>query len=272
MKDRVIISAIIFYCCFALFSCKAIINKFAFYPDTKTTLSKQQLPLEVKEIYIETDDKERLHSYWISNTNSKRLLIYFHGNAGNISHRLSDLMQLSKYDVNVLGIDYRGYGKSSGKPSEEGIYLDGKAAYKYALETLGFLQKNIFVFGRSIGTTVAIDISQNKDIAGLILVSPLTSGKAQAKEQGLALFASFAGDSFNNISKIHNIRCPLLVIHGTQDEVIPFSMGKEIFRKAKVIKQFVAIDNAGHNNLSNPKYIKYWEAIFNFLEDTRGLS
>ncbi len=253
-------------CLFSFIGCKAIVNKFVFHPDTTTVLSKEHLPPGVQEVYIETDDNERLHSYLVRNSGSKRLLIFFHGNAGNISHRLPDLVKLSKYDINVLGVGYRGYGKSSGSPSEEGIYLDGEAAYKYAAEPLGFSPGNIFVFGRSIGTTVAVHISQNRDIAGLILVSPLTSGKEQAKEQGFGIFASVAGDSFDNMSKMSNIKSPLLVIHGTRDNIIPFSMGKDLYRNASGKKRFISIEGAGHNDLSDPQYTDYWEAISEFLQ------
>jgi len=225
----------------------------------------ESLPPEVREIYIETDDKESLQSYLVLAQQSNCLLIFFHGNAGNMGHRLSDILRLNKFGINILGVDYRGYGKSTGKPSEEGIYLDGQAAYKYAIEQLGFQPKNIFILGRSIGTTVAIQIAQGKELAGLILVSPLTSGKAHAKAQGLGLFAFIAGDSFNNISRISNVICPLLVIHGENDKVIPFAMGKEIFQKAKVGKTFISIEGAGHNDLSTIGSRKYWGAIKNFI-------
>lgn len=266
MKNGAVISAMMISYLFSFIGCKAIVNKLVFHPDTTSVVSKEHLPPGVQEVYIETDDKETLHSYLVENSGSKRLLIFFHGNAGNISHRLPDLVKLSKYDINVLGVGYRGYGKSSGSPSEEGIYLDGEAAYKYALETLGFSQGNVFVFGRSIGSAVAVHISQNRDIAGLILVSPLTSGKEHAKAQGFGIFSFVAGDSFDNMSKMSNIKSPLLVIHGTSDNIIPFSMGKDLYRNASGKKRFISIEGAGHNNLTDQQYTDYWEAIFDFLE------
>jgi fermentation-respiration switch protein FrsA (DUF1100 family) len=249
-----------------LFNCKGIVNQFAFYPDTQDILPVESLPPGVREIYIETEDKERLQCYQVLDYQSNCLLIFFHGNAGNMGHRLSDILRLNKFGINILGVDYRGYGKSTGKPSEEGIYLDGQAAYKYATKQLGFPSKNIFILGRSIGTAVAIQISQGKELAGLILVSPLTSGKAHAKAHGFGLFAFIAGDSFNNISKVPNIISPLLVIHGEKDKIIPFSMGKEIFQKAEGNKKFVSIERAGHNNLSTVGSRKYWGAIEKFVQ------
>ncbi len=246
--------------------CKPVINAIAFHPDTKNVIPVDKLPQNVQEVFINTTDNIKIQSYFIPNKTSEKLIIYFHGNAGNIGHRLYDLKQLNSFSYNVLGVGYRGYGKSQGKPSEAGIYIDGKSALKYATDSLGFKLNNIYVFGRSIGTTVAINTSQNITLKGLILVSPLTSGKAQARTTGLRPFASLAGNSFNNINKIKNITCPLLVIHGTQDNIIPFSMGKSIFDEAESKKELITISGGNHNNLSTKYAKEYWAAVYNFLK------
>ncbi len=245
--------------------CKPVVNKLAFYPDTKNVLSTDQLPANVQEVFIETEDHIKIQSYFIPNKSSEKILIYFHGNAGNICHRLSDLMQISSFGINVLGVGYRGYGKSQGKPSENGIYLDGKAALNYATQKLCFPTGNIIILGRSIGTAVAINTSQKTNICGLILVTPLTSGEDHAKAQGLGFVSFLAGKSFDNIGKIINVSCPILIIHGTQDNVIPFEMGKKIYNKAKTKKQFVKIEGANHNNLSTKYKKSYWPAIYEFI-------
>ncbi len=265
MKNKMVYFTIILICCFDVGACESIVNHLAFHPDTTTILPVESLPKMVQDIFFTTIDKEKLHGYWVRSTNSKHILIYFHGNAGNIVHRLSDILQYHKLGISVLCVDYRGYGKSTGAPDEEGLYLDGQAAYQYAINRLGFQVQNIFVLGRSIGTAVAVHISQNQKIAGLILVTPLTSGKAHAKSQGFGPFAYIAGNSFDNFSKVINIICPVLVIHGTHDRVIPYSMGLEIFQKAKVEKKLITIDNAGHNDLSDRQYPKYWSSIHNFI-------
>lgn len=245
-----------------LHGCKPVVNKMAFHPDNENVLSTDQLPSNVQEIFIETEDQVKIQSYFIPNKSSDKILIYFHGNAGNICHRLPDLMQISSFGINVLGISYRGYGKSQGKPSEKGIYIDGKATLNYATQRLGFSINNVTLLGRSIGTTVAINTSQNLNIGGLILVTPLTSGKDHAKAAGLGFISSLAGNSFNNIDKIVNVSCPILIIHGTQDNVIPFEMGKRIYNKAKTKKQFVKIEGADHNNLSTKYKERYWPPIY----------
>jgi len=251
----------------SMLGCKPIVNEFAFYPDNVNVIPANKLPNGIQEITINTDDNVKLISIFLPSTKSKKLLIYFHGNAGNIYHRIPSLLQLHSFGVNVIGVSYRGYGKSEGDPSEEGIYLDGEATYQYAVERMGFSKENIILFGRSIGTTVAINIAQNKDIQGIILVTPLTSGEYLAKAIGLGSVASLAEGSFDNITKIESIKSPLLVIHGTSDRIIPYSMGREIFERANVKKEFVKIDGANHNNLHDIYSQKYWPPILRFINN-----
>ncbi|MCF6323275.1 MAG: alpha/beta hydrolase [Gammaproteobacteria bacterium] len=245
--------------------CKSIVNYFAFHPDKVNVIAIENLPPSVKEITITTEDQVKITSLYLPSTGSKKLLIYFHGNAGNIYHRMPGLLHLQKIGFNIIGASYRGYGKSEGSPSEAGIYLDGKAVYQYAIEELDFSAENIIILGRSIGSTVAVDLAQNKKLHGLILVSPLSNGKEQAKASGLGLISAFAGDAFDNLTKIDNLNSPLLVIHGTQDRVVPFSMGEAIFNRAKTEKIFIKIDGAGHNDLQNAYSKEYWTPIFQFM-------
>ncbi len=247
--------------------CKKIVNLFAFHPDSINVIAADKLPLGVEELKIITDDKIKIINLFIPEKQSDKLVIYFHGNAGNIYHCIPSLMQFHDFGINVIGVSYRGYGKSDGKPSEEGIYTDGISVLKYAKNSLGFSEKNIIIVGRSIGTTAAVNTSQNKKIAGLILISPLTSGKAQANNGALSLFSSLAGDSFNNLRKMKNIVAPVLVIHGTNDHVIPYSMGKEIYNAAASKKQLLTIKGAGHNDLHQTYGDQYWEAIQTFLQN-----
>lgn len=247
--------------------CDEIINVMAFHPDTKNVLSVDRLPSGVEEQFISSGDNFKIQSYYLPFKDSDRLLIYFHGNAGNIGHRVYDLMKIRSMGVNVLGISYRGYGKSDGKPSEDGIYADARAALKYSEKQLGFSLDKIIIMGRSIGTTAAVQTAQQLKLAGLILISPLTSGKAQAKTTNLSPLAFLAGDAFNNISKIKNIICPVLIIHGTNDKIIPFRMGEEIYNGLQTKKELVKIEGAGHNDLSIEYYELYWASVKKFLKD-----
>lgn len=246
--------------------CKAVINKLAFHPDNINVVPVNELPTGIHEITVETDDKLKINNLYLPLEESNKIVIYFHGNAGNIYHRIPSLIQLQNFGVNVFGASYRGYGKNEGKPSEAGIYLDGKAVIEYVHKVLGFSHENIIVIGRSIGTTVAVNTTQDIVIGGLILVTPLTSGKAHANAGSLSLLSSLAGNSFDNLSKIKNIKSPIMVIHGTNDRVIPYFMGKEVFDAAMSKKEFVTIGGAGHNNLQDDYAQQYWSAILSFLK------
>jgi fermentation-respiration switch protein FrsA (DUF1100 family) len=253
----------------AVSGCRSLVNTMAFHPDKVTSISQDKLPQNVQEIFIVTTDGIKIQSYFIPDSSSKKIVIFFHGNAGNIAHRLPDLLKIRGFGVSVLGVGYRGYGKSEGKPSEKGIYLDGESALAYAVDTLGFTMNDIYVFGRSIGTTVAVHSAQEKNIAGLILVSPLTSAKEQAKVMGLGSLSFMAGKSFNNIGKIQNITCPVLIIHGDADRVIPYWMSLEMYEKIRTEKELVTICGAGHNDITADSNTQYWEAISVFI--TKGI-
>lgn len=253
------------FCFLMITGCDPVINMMAFHPDTRDGIATDNLPTAVQERFITTRDRIQLQAYFLPEPKSNRLLIYFHGNAGNLSHRLPDLLQIRNMGINTLAVSYRGYGKSQGTPSEEGIYADGEAALEYAVRQLGFPLERIILLGRSIGTTVATHIAQQRKINGLILVTPLTSGKDQATASGLGLISFLAGNAFDNRMKIRQVSCPVLIIHGTSDQVIPYSMGKQLYETANDPKRFVTIPGAGHNNLSTEYSNQYWPTIFQFI-------
>ncbi|MCK4538654.1 MAG: alpha/beta hydrolase, partial [Candidatus Krumholzibacteria bacterium] len=238
-------------------SCNSLINRMTFHPD-RDALPAEQLPADVQEVFFETGDGIKIQAYYLEKPLSRKILIYFHGNAGNISHRLPDLINIHSFNINVLGVSYRGYGKSQGKPSEDGIYIDGAAALEYVTRVLGYDMGNVVVLGRSIGASVAIHISQDIDLGGLILITPLTSAKAYARTTGLGLISSLAGNAFNNIEKIGNVVCPTLVVHGNKDNIISIEMGREIFDRSTAEKRFAEIEGAGHNDLSTIYRGMYW--------------
>ena len=256
--------------CLAATGCKFLVNLMAFYPDRSPAVPVGQLPPGTREITIPTPDNERLQAYFITRSGSPQLLIYFHGNAGNIGHRLPDLQALADMGLNVLGVGYRGYGQSSGRPSEAGIYTDGRAALAYAENELGFAPRRVILLGRSIGSTVAVEIAQGRELAGVVLVTPMTSGRAVARNSGFGPLARLAGNAFDNLSKIERVTAPLLVVHGTADEVIPFDQGRELHAAANPPKQFAAIPGAGHNDISLTADGAYWQVIRHFLAALPG--
>lgn len=249
----------------AVASYPLVINRCAFFPDRQNMLPVEHLPEGVEEIFIATADGERLQCYWLPRPPSDKVLLYFHGNSGNIGHRLPQLRKLAGMGINVLGVGYRGYGKSSGRPSERGIYADGRAALRHVTEEWGFDTGRVILFGRSIGSAVAVEIGRNLSVGAVILVTPLTSGKAVARAQGFGPLAYFAGDKFNNLAKIDQLRAPLLIIHGTEDRITPFYMGQQLYDQAPEPKQLVVIEGGGHNDIGWTAQRDFWDAIKVFL-------
>ena len=247
--------------------CAPLVNKLAFLPDTANTLSVKDLPQNVHEVYINEGSKIRIQCYLLPCPGAKNIVLYFHGNAGNIGRRIPELQKLRADSVAVLGVGYRGYGKSSGRPSEKGIYKDAEAAFRYACDSLGFSQEHVFVMGRSIGTAAAINVTMKKHIAGLILVTPLTNGRAYASAHGLALISFLAGGAFDNLGKAKRLTCPVLVIHGTIDGTVPYDMGRKVFEAIPAEKKFVTIEGGDHNDLEDKDPKAYWGSMRQFLAD-----
>lgn len=265
MKDIVLIIILL---CF-LTSCKSVVDKYAFYPDQKTIILEKDLPAYIHLVTFSTTDKLLLQGLYFQHETNKlntKLLIYFHGNGGNMYHRIKESTQLYDLGINVLVVSYRGYAKSEGKPSELGIYKDGKAALQYAIKSLGYLEENIIIFGRSIGTAVAVDLAQNRNIDSLILITPFSSAFDLANAADLGIVASIVGTSYNSSAKINNILCPLLIIHGSDDEVIPFNLGKKLYSSYQGEKIFVEITNGKHNDLEYVDPVLYYKSINDFIK------
>lgn len=245
-----------------------ILNKFAFYPDKTSEIPKNQIPPYIHEKWITTSDKEKLQAFLFKQNDTVNcpLIIYFHGNAGNVYHRFVEGQRLYEMGKNVLLVSYRGYAKSTGKPTEKGVYIDGASAVAFAKDSLGYTEDNIVLFGRSLGTTVAVDVAQNKIFKDVILITPLTSGRDMANAMGMGSLQSAAGDSFNSITKIRNLKSPLLIIHGNSDEVVPYVMGKQLYDAYNGSKKLVTVAGGKHNNLEYTDSLKYWGAITNFLK------
>ena len=253
------------FTCLFLWACKPLLNLVAFHPNSDYILDGESLPPNTSEVFLTTDDRVSVQALYLKKPSSKFVTIFFHGNAGNIYHRINDLQTLRQLGTNVLALSYRGYAKSEGSPTEPGIYLDGKAAFDYLTQKLHIPPHKIFLFGRSIGANVAINLAQQKSIAGLILVSPMTNGHEMATKMGLGLTIPLINNTFENVKKIKQVKTSLLIIHGDQDAVIPISMGQTLFETAKPPKIFQKISGAGHNDLTRRFADKYWTAIAKFF-------
>jgi fermentation-respiration switch protein FrsA (DUF1100 family) len=177
-------------------------------------------------------------------------MLWCHGNAGNIIHRLDNLIELHDLGLSVFLFDYRGYGRSAGRPTEAGLYQDGLAAYHYLVDVRKVSPKQLVVFGRSLGAAVAGEVASREAAAGLILESAFPSVQALAKEYIWGLPAHWLlAARFDLAARLQKVRMPVLVIHGDRDEIVPFRMGQQVFQAARLPKTFYRVEGADHNSL-----------------------
>jgi len=243
---------------------------FVFFPETPFDQSPNELNLFYKDVYFLSEDGKRLHGWFFPLKKEFPVILFCHGNAGNISHRLENIRLLLDQKLQVFIFDYRGYGRSSGRPSEKGLYLDGLAAYDYLTKTEHVPSTNIIPFGRSLGAAVAVEISLKRRIRSVILESAFTSTKGMART--IALFYPFsflAPAHYNNLKKIGHLTMPKLIIHGRDDEIVPFSMGQKLFEAAQPPRYLLPVKDAGHNDAFVVGGREYFEAITSFAYHSR---
>ncbi|MBW1942109.1 MAG: alpha/beta hydrolase [Deltaproteobacteria bacterium] len=239
-------------------------NFFVFFPDRAHEFSPKTMHLDYEDVYFKTEDNKTLHGWFFPGTAASPVLIFFHGNAGNISHRLDNVTRLLEQGFGVFIFDYRGYGKSTGRPSEPGIYRDGLAAYDYLEGKKKVPPGQIILFGRSLGAAVAVEVALKRRVRALIMESAFTSTKDMAKTMPLfALLSPLLPTNYNNMEKVGRITVPKLIIHGDQDDIVPYAMGQKLFQAAKSPKFFYLLPNAGHNDT----YVVGGPAYFQTLSD-----
>ena len=216
------------------------------YHPNENNYSGDEISVDIKKVKIRTSDNiELLGWYHEKNLKDYKTLIYFHGNAGSLENRIHKLNHFQDININFLIIAWRGFSGNNGKPTEQGLYEDGKSAINW-LEKKGVNEKNLILYGESLGTGVATHLAQNKSYAGIILETPFTSMIDAAK-----IFYPYIPvnlllkDKFENYKKIKNINSPILVMHGEVDQIVPFSMGKKIYELANEPKfsHFTKYDN-----------------------------
>lgn len=239
-----------------------------FQPSPGVDLRPEELGIDASEVWIDTEDGVRIHGFFLpGKPEADRALLFLHGNAGNASHRLPNADELSRMGTDVLLLDYRGYGRSEGSPSEEGVYRDARAGLAYLLEERGVREERVLLFGRSLGGAVSIDLAQHRGLAGVIVESTFT----RLSDMGRALLgplgALAAGGGFDSISKIEALRAPLLAFHGDRDEIVPLELGRRLYERAPEPKAFEVIAGAGHNDTTLAGGRAYFERIRRFLDE-----
>jgi len=206
--------------------------------------------LPAEDIWFSTEDGMRLHGWWIPHPKARGTLLYCHGNTGSIAHRIGVFRELWSLGVDLFAFDYRGYGRSTGEPTEDGLYLDVRAAHDYLTRDLQCRAEETLIFGHSLGGAVAIDCALDRQVAGLVAQSTFTHIRDAAR----AVFPTLpihlaARRQFRSIDKVAELRIPKLFIHGDSDEKVPVELGKQLYEAACEPKDFYLVRRGGHNDL-----------------------
>lgn len=225
-----------------LTGCTMWIDHFVFFPDRRVGPP----PAGVEERWIATEDGLRLHAWYVPPRDGGPVLLWSHGNAGNIDSRRSVLAALAARGLGVLAYDYRGYGRSEGSPSEPGVYLDAAAAFDDLVKR-GTDRATIACFGESLGGAVSIEVATRRRCGAVIAVSTFTRLTDVARRHYGPL-GSLAGDRFDSLARLPRVSAPVLVAHGDHDEIVPFELGERLFAAALAPKRFVRIAGADHND------------------------
>ena len=228
--------------------------------------------LQCEDVEFATQDGVHLHGWYCPVPYPRCVFLMAHGNAGNITHRIDRITAWQRsLNVSVFVFDYRGYGRSAGQPNEPGVYSDARAAYRWLTADKGIAPDDVVFFGESLGAAVALQLTTEVAPRALILESPFTS----AVEMGQRAFPWLPvrwimRNRFASIEKIGRYHGPLLIIHGTQDTVIPFAMGQVLFDRANEPKRFYAVAGADHNDVAVTGGRLYIQAMDAFLREVAG--
>ncbi len=224
-------------------------KKMVFVPSRVLAHRPLDIGLAYDDVSLTTEDGVKLNGWFIksSDTNINSTLVYFHGNAGNIGDRLDKIGIFARLGLNVFIIDYRGYGKSQGRPSEEGAYKDALAAYDYLLRRDDIDPKKIIGYGGSLGGAIAIDLATKRPVAALIVDSSFSSAADMSKRIFPFLPTAILSTKMDSLSKVKNITAPKLFIHSREDTVVPFVFGEKLYQAAAAPKEFLEI-KGGHND------------------------
>jgi fermentation-respiration switch protein FrsA (DUF1100 family) len=237
-----------------------------YYPTREITLSPGDIGLAYEDLIFFTEDGERISGWYVPAPERKGTILAFHGNGGNIGHRLHLIGLLRSLGWDVCIIDYRGYGSSTGRPTEEGTYQDARAAWNYLVKERGLRPDRIVIHGRSLGGAVAAALAAEVNPAGLILESTFTS----VPDLGHKLYPYLpvrwlCRFKYDTLARLSGISCPLLVAHSRDDDMIPFRHGERLFAAAREPKTFVPLEG-GHNDGEDHTAPSYRAALIQFLD------
>lgn len=243
-------------------------EKFIFFPMAEIERTPREVGLAYEDIYFTSADGVRLNGWLAPYPGAHTTLLWLHGNAGNIGHRVDGMKQLhDRLEANVFIIDYRGYGRSEGAVSEAGTYQDAMAADRYLRGRKDLDPKRIVPFGQSLGAAVAADLAGRVESPAVILEAPFVSIREMARAVYPWLpVGPLLRTRYDVVEKIKQVKSPLLVVHGEQDDIVPFEQGKRVFAAASAPKEFYAIRGARHNDTFEIGGTAYFAVLKDFIE------
>jgi fermentation-respiration switch protein FrsA (DUF1100 family) len=237
-----------------------------FYPDRQIQFFPQDSGLRFEDVFFKTSDNIEINAWFVPSPKAKFTILFCHGNAGNISHRLEKIIFFHNLACNIFIFDYRGYGLSKGRPSEKGLYLDTQAAFDYLLSR-GINQEQIIGYGESIGSAAIIDLALRHPLRALITEGAFSSGKDMARYVFPFLPHWIFSLRFDSENKIKSIKITKLMIHSLNDEIVPFKLGRKLYDAAPEPKELFEI-HGGHNscffdaqNMLNRKMVNFLDKL-----------
>ncbi len=234
------------------------------FPDGDWNIEQQGFPVE--DCFFQTGDNLRLHGFFSPYPKAETTLLWFHGNGGNIGHRLEHLRILRELKVNIFIFDYRGYGKSQGSPCEQGLYRDSEAAYNYLLSRKEVNPARIYLYGQSLGASQAIYLASQGKGAGVIAEAGFTN----LPDIGVDLYPWLPArllttERYDSLKRISGLKMPVLIIYGDQDEIIPIRHSQRLYEAAPKPKTLLVIKGARHNDIYQAGTGQYLAAIKKFI-------
>ena len=245
-----------------------------YFPERGLSATPADVGLDYEDVSLTAADGTKLHGWHVPGE-SRTTLLWLHGNAGNISHRVDNIAMLRRNTgFGVLIIDYRGYGQSEGKPSEKGLYMDAEAAFDHLTSDLGLdPEEDIVLFGRSLGVGVAVEMATRHPVRSVVLESGFTSVREMSKSSGMGvlsiLLLPLIDARYESLSKIGSALSPVMVIHGGRDNMVPFAMAEKLFAAAPEPKRFYPIPGASHNDTYVVGGEAYFKALREFVTEPR---
>jgi hypothetical protein len=237
-----------------------------FFPDPLLICTPSEVQLDYEDVWFDTADELRLHGWMIPAEGGSGLMLFCHGNAGNVSHRVDNIRRLHDIGLNVFIFDYRGYGRSGGRITEAGFYLDAEAAYATALKYAKARNLTLVIFGRSLGGIAAVHLAAGYACSGVILESTFTNMAAMARVHfPLPVPGKLLEYKLNAVEKIDRVKAPILFFHGDMDDIVPIHLGRKLFDAATAPKEFITIPGAGHNDTYLVAGQGYFDKIGDFI-------